>query len=41
LSLDEAEAAGINARTVRLAIGIEHIDDLKSDLLSAIAAAQN
>jgi len=41
LSLDEAEAAGINARTVRLAIGIEHIDDLQSDLLSAIAAAQN
>ena len=40
LTEDEAKRAGIEHNTTRLAIGIECVDDLKSDLSSAAAAAK-
>jgi O-acetylhomoserine (thiol)-lyase len=39
LSPAELEKAGVSEDTVRLSIGIEHIDDLKADLEQALAAA--
>jgi O-acetylhomoserine (thiol)-lyase len=38
LSPKELEAAGVTVDTVRLSIGIEHIDDLIADLEQALAA---
>ena len=40
--LDEAglEAAGIGPGTVRVSVGLEHIDDLKEDFTQALAAAR-
>ena len=38
LSPKELEAAGVTLDTVRLSIGIEHIDDLIADLEQALAA---
>ena len=38
LSADELEKAGVTEDTVRLSIGIEHIDDLKEDLEQALKA---
>jgi O-acetylhomoserine (thiol)-lyase len=38
LSPAELEKAGVSEDTVRLSIGIEHIDDLKADLEQALAA---
>ncbi|MCX7060526.1 MAG: aminotransferase class V-fold PLP-dependent enzyme [Gammaproteobacteria bacterium] len=40
LSPAELEKAGVSEDTVRLSIGIEHIDDLLADLTHAIAAAR-
>ena len=37
---DEARRAGITPMTVRLAIGIENLDDLKKDLSDAAKAAR-
>jgi O-acetylhomoserine (thiol)-lyase len=39
LSGDELQAAGIPPETIRLSIGLEHIDDLVADLDQALAAA--
>ncbi len=39
LSPQELEKAGVSEETVRLSVGIEHIDDLRADLAQAIAAA--
>ena len=39
LSPKELEAAGVTVDTVRLSVGIEHIDDLIADLEQALAAA--
>ena len=39
LSADELAAAGIPPETIRLSIGLEHIDDLVEDLDQALAAA--
>ena len=39
LSPEELKKAGVSEDMVRLSIGIEHIDDLKDDLLQALAAA--
>jgi O-acetylhomoserine (thiol)-lyase len=39
LSPEELKKAGVSEETVRLSIGIEHIDDLKADLAQALAAA--
>lgn len=39
LSLDELEHAGVGIDTVRLSIGIEHIDDLLADLAQALEGA--
>jgi len=39
LSPEELVKAGVTEDTVRLSIGIEHIDDLKADLAQALAAA--
>lgn len=39
LDADELKKAGVTEDTVRLSIGIEHIDDLLADLESALAAA--
>jgi cystathionine beta-lyase/cystathionine gamma-synthase len=36
LSQDEAKALGINAHSVRLSIGLEHPDDIMSDLKTAL-----
>jgi len=38
LSPEELVKAGVSEDTVRLSIGIEHIDDLKADLAQALAA---
>ena len=38
LSPDEMAKAGVTEDTVRLSIGIEHIDDLKADLEQALQA---
>ncbi|HET8744345.1 MAG TPA: O-acetylhomoserine aminocarboxypropyltransferase/cysteine synthase family protein [Ramlibacter sp.] len=39
LGAEELAAAGVTEETVRLSIGIEHIDDLRADLKQAIEAA--
>ncbi|MGQ9724824.1 MAG: O-acetylhomoserine aminocarboxypropyltransferase/cysteine synthase family protein [Tepidimonas sp.] len=39
LSPAELERAGVTEDTVRLCVGIEHIDDLREDLAQALAAA--
>ncbi|KAF1692162.1 O-acetylhomoserine aminocarboxypropyltransferase [Pseudoxanthomonas jiangsuensis] len=39
LSPEELEKAGVSEDTVRLCIGIEHVDDLLADLEQALAAA--
>jgi len=39
LNADELAKAGVSEDTVRLSIGIEHVDDLRADLAQAIAAA--
>jgi O-acetylhomoserine (thiol)-lyase len=39
LSTQELAKAGVTEETVRLSVGIEHIDDLRADLTQAIAAA--
>jgi O-acetylhomoserine (thiol)-lyase len=39
LSAEELRKAGVSEDTVRLSVGIEHIDDLKADLEQALAAA--
>jgi O-acetylhomoserine (thiol)-lyase len=39
LSSEELEAAGVTDDTVRLSVGIEHIDDLLADLDQALAKA--
>ncbi|WP_125075932.1 O-acetylhomoserine aminocarboxypropyltransferase/cysteine synthase family protein [Pseudoxanthomonas sp. SGT-18] len=39
LSPEELEKAGVSEDTVRLCVGIEHIDDLVADLEQALAAA--
>jgi O-acetylhomoserine (thiol)-lyase len=38
LSPEELERAGVSEDTVRLSVGIEHIDDLRADLEQALAA---
>jgi O-acetylhomoserine (thiol)-lyase len=38
LSPEELKKAGVSEDMVRLSIGIEHIDDLKADLMQALAA---
>ena len=38
LSPEEMAKAGVTEDTVRLSIGIEHIDDLKADLEQALQA---
>ncbi|WP_398501428.1 PLP-dependent transferase, partial [Variovorax sp.] len=39
LSPEELARAGVSEETVRLSVGIEHIDDLRADLDQALAAA--
>jgi O-acetylhomoserine (thiol)-lyase len=39
MSPDEQRAAGIGPETIRLSVGIEHIDDIVADLDQALAAA--
>ena len=39
LSPEELEKAGVSVDTVRLSIGIEHVDDLIADLEQALATA--
>ena len=39
LSAEELAAAGVTQETVRLSVGIEHIDDIVADLDQALAAA--
>jgi O-acetylhomoserine (thiol)-lyase len=40
LSDDEQAAAGVKASSLRVSVGIEHIDDIKSDLEQAFAAVK-
>jgi O-acetylhomoserine (thiol)-lyase len=39
LSADELAKAGVREETIRLCVGIEHIDDLLADLSKALSAA--
>jgi O-acetylhomoserine (thiol)-lyase len=39
LSPDELRAAGIEPETIRLSVGLEHIEDLLADIDLALAAA--
>jgi O-acetylhomoserine (thiol)-lyase len=39
MSVDELKAAGVRAETIRLSVGIEHIDDITADLDQALDAA--
>ena len=39
LSPEELAKAGVSEETVRLCVGIEHIDDLLADLTQALSAA--
>ena len=39
LSAEELAQSGVTEDTVRLCVGIEHIDDLSADLAQALAAA--
>jgi len=39
LSADELAKSGVSEETVRLCVGIEHIDDLRADLEQALASA--
>nr|HMS73463.1 PLP-dependent transferase [Baekduia sp.] len=39
LSEEELAAAGVTQETVRLSVGIEHVDDLIADLEQALAAS--
>jgi O-acetylhomoserine (thiol)-lyase len=39
LSADELLAAGIAPETIRLSIGLEHVDDLIEDIDQALTAA--
>jgi O-acetylhomoserine (thiol)-lyase len=41
LSEDQQQSAGLNPEMVRLSIGIEHIDDIISDMDQALAAAHH
>lgn len=40
LNEEELAAAGVTPDTVRLSVGIEHIDDILADLDQALAASQ-
>jgi O-acetylhomoserine (thiol)-lyase len=40
MSAQEQAKAGVLPETIRLSIGIEHIDDIIADLDQALAAAQ-
>lgn len=40
LSADELASAGVSEDTIRLCVGIEHIDDILADLEQALAASQ-
>jgi O-acetylhomoserine (thiol)-lyase len=39
MSAEEQRQAGVSPETIRLSIGIEHIDDIIADLDQALAAA--
>jgi O-acetylhomoserine (thiol)-lyase len=41
LNAEELEAAGVTQETVRLSVGIEHIDDIVADLDQALAATRS
>jgi O-succinylhomoserine sulfhydrylase len=38
LSAEDRAAVGITAGLVRIAVGLEHIDDLKADIIHALDA---
>jgi O-acetylhomoserine (thiol)-lyase len=40
LNEEELDAAGVSQDTVRLSVGIEHIDDIVGDLDQALARAR-
>ena len=40
MSREEQAAAGVRPETIRLSVGIEHIDDIIADLDQALAVAQ-
>jgi O-acetylhomoserine (thiol)-lyase len=39
MSVEERRKAGVNPETIRLSIGIEHVDDIIADIDQALAAA--
>jgi O-acetylhomoserine (thiol)-lyase len=41
LSLDEQRKAGVTPETIRLSVGIEHIDDIIDDLDQALDAIES
>ncbi|RTZ61347.1 MAG: O-succinylhomoserine sulfhydrylase, partial [Gammaproteobacteria bacterium] len=38
LSQEERDAAGVHDNIIRLSVGLEHVDDLKADLETGLAA---
>jgi O-acetylhomoserine (thiol)-lyase len=40
MSIDEQAKAGVSPETIRLSVGLEHIDDILSDLDQALDAAR-
>ena len=41
MSDEEQIAAGVTKDHIRLSVGIEHIDDIKADLMQALVKAAN
>jgi O-acetylhomoserine (thiol)-lyase len=41
MSPEEQAKAGVTPETIRLSVGIEHIDDILADLDQALAAASS
>jgi O-acetylhomoserine/O-acetylserine sulfhydrylase len=41
LSIDEQLAAGVEPNLLRLSVGIEHVDDIKNDLIQAFAVVKS
>jgi O-acetylhomoserine (thiol)-lyase len=41
MSADEQRKAGVSPETIRLSIGIEHVNDIIADLDQALAVAQS
>jgi len=41
MSVEEQKKAGVSPETIRLSVGIEHVDDIIADLDQALEAAES